>query len=139
MRKSPNNPSLALAGALVRHGQSARVRRLLRSLWGRSKQGSLPPPPLLLAAAAPVVSLRSRRKAGITYRVPYLLPPPSRFSYALRWFRASVRERTERGFESRLGAEFLELGQRRGGTWRRREGLHQTALLNRGFIRLLRR
>ena len=138
MRKNPN-PPLAVAGALVRHGQSARIRRLLRSLWSRTKQGSFPPPPLLLAAAAPVVSLRSRRKAGITYRVPYLLAPSSRFSYALRWFRAAVRERTERGFESRLGAELLELGQRRGGTWRRREGLHQTALLNRGFIRLLRR
>jgi len=138
VRKNPN-PSLALAGALVRHGRSAAVRHRLRLLWSRTKQGSLPRPPSLLASALPVVSLRSRRKAGITYRVPYLLPPASRFSYVLRWFRTSVRERSERGLDLRLSSELLELAQRRGGTWRRRESLHQTALLNRGFIRLLRR
>jgi len=138
MKKNPNS-TLALAGALVRHGRGARARQLLLSLWRRTKVSSLPTPPRLLALAAPRVSLRSRRKAGITYRVPYVLGSTSHFSYALRWFRAAVRERTERLLDQRLGAELFELSQRKGGTWRRRDALHQTALLNRGFIRLLRR
>lgn len=83
--------------------------------------------------------LRSRRKAGISYRIPYRLPPAGRFSYALRWFRAALDERSERTHGRRASAELLDLARGRGGTVRRREALHQTALLNRGFLRLLRR
>jgi hypothetical protein len=139
VKKSPSSLALSLAGSLVRHGSGAQSRKLLSSLWVRSKGAGVPPPPAVLSRASPAVSLRSRRKAGITYRVPYLLGPRGRFSYALRWFRAAVRERPERTLLSRLAAELVDLNQGRGGAWRRRDTLHQTALLNRGFIRFLRR
>ena len=138
MKRNPSFPS-ALAGALVRHGSGARARTLLAQLGRRAKLSALVHPHRLLLGTVPVVSLRSRRKAGITYRVPYLLPSRRGFSYALRWFRSAVRERTERTLDQRLAGELLDLGQQRGGTFRRRETLHQTALLNRGFVRLLRR
>lgn len=131
--KSRPRPLLGvLTSAFVRHGNRTRVEKAIIPLLKGSNLINLTP-------ATPAVYLRSKRKAGIVYKLPVPLGDNSARSYALRWLRAAVRTRPERGFPSRLLAELKDLQNRRGETSRRRELVHQTALLNRGFLRLLRR
>jgi len=132
----PDRPLLgAIASTFVRHGKRALVEKALFSLQSEHKEQQL----FDLTYASPSVSLRSKRKAGIVYKLPAPISPKSSRSYALRWLRSSVRIRKERGFAQRLLSEFRDLRSKRGETFRRRQATHQTALLNRGFLRLLRR
>jgi ribosomal protein S7 len=139
VKKNLNPSARSLANVLFRHGRGTLGRSVLRALWLQSKEIRSAVPPRLLLAVRPQVMLRSRRKAGISYRIPYLLSSAGQFSYALRWFRASLDERPERTHVRRAVGELLDLAQGRGGAFRRKDALHQTALLNRGFLRLLRR
>ena len=139
MKRNHSLLARSLANVLFRHGRGALGRSTLRELWFRSKEVRLAVPPHLLLPLRPSVALRSRRKAGISYRIPYLLAPAGQTSHALRWFRAALDERTERTHGRRAVGELLDLARGRGGALRRREAFHQTALLNRGFLRLLRR
>lgn len=120
-----------LVGAFVRHGDGRAVRQLLVGLLRQRRPGPL------VARLQPSVSLRSRRKAGVTYRVPFIIRQRGRVSYALRWLRAAVRQRPERTFRQRLEREFADVAAGRGEAVRRMRSTHQLALHNRGFLRLL--
>jgi hypothetical protein len=123
----------SLLGAFVRHGAGRSTRRLLARQLERSPRRTA-----ALVRLRPAVQLRNRRKAGVTYRVPAALAGPRRLSYALRWLRAAVRSRSERTLAGRLAAELAAAAAGRGEAARRRQAVHRTALLNRGFVRLLR-
>lgn len=126
-------PLRRVANALVRHGSSP--VSLLRLHLVRYKGSDLVSE---LNRLGPRVSLRIRRRAGVTYRIPYFLESSGHLSYALRWFRQSVRTRSEKRLVDRLAGELVDLSQSRGEAVRRRNSFHQTALLNRAFLRLLR-
>lgn len=86
----------------------------------------------------PSVALRSKKKAGISYKIPFILNPLRSHSFAFRWLRQSANRRGERTVGLRVSRELFDALGYRGEAHRKRESVHQTALLNRGFIRFLR-
>lgn len=87
----------------------------------------------------PKIRLRNRRKAGIIYKVPAPLREGSGLSFASRWFREAVENRSERELVDRIVRELFDAYNRRGEAYKQKQKVHSTALLNRGFVRFFRR
>ena len=86
----------------------------------------------------PKISLRSRKKAGLSYKIPVAIPDRQAFSLALRWLYQAVNSRPEPQLEVRLYRELLDASNMKGEGVKKRELLHQTAILNRGFVKFFR-
>jgi small subunit ribosomal protein S7 len=137
------DPSLdRLVSAFIRHGHRSRAERTISALLVSLKKQFGPAQRKTLSASldqiTPRVSLRGKKRAGISYRIPFILSQSSGPSFALRWLRQSLPKRTERSLDQRLFRELLDARSLRGEAYRRRESLHQLALLNRGFVKFLR-
>jgi small subunit ribosomal protein S7 len=130
-----------LVNSLLFSGKKARSQRLLSSILFDLKVqlGSGRSQALMksIRNVTPSVRLRSKRKAGVSHKIPFYLSKQNQFSYALRWLRQSAKKRSERGFKLKYISELLDARSSRGEAYRKRESLHQTALLNRGLLKLL--
>lgn len=132
-----------LVGGICKRGHRIQAELVLAEVKLRLKRTHRHRTPLFLHRAItnllPKVRLRNRRKAGVIYKVPAPLSTGRRISFACRWFRHAVENRSERELPDRIVRELYDAYHRRGEAYKRKEGVHSTALLNRGFIRFSRR
>jgi small subunit ribosomal protein S7 len=130
-----------LTNSFVLHGTRARADRLIGSILFSLKLKFGPKRSSVVGRIfnnlSPRVRLRVKRKAGTSYKIPLHLLRKNSLSYAFRWLRQAARRRPERTFKAKLLGELLDAYGAKGEAHRKRETVHQTALLNRGLLRLL--
>ncbi len=86
-----------------------------------------------LEKVTPSVEVRSRRVGGATYQVPVEVRPLRARALAIHWLIDAARARGEKTMVERLGGEFLDAANERGGAIRKRDETHRAAEANRAF------
>ena len=90
--------------------------------------------------AAPKITLQSKRVGGVIYRLPKLIRNmSSSYFTGIRWIIKNARLRRENGFHVRLANEIIETYKGNSPTLRKKAELHRIAVLNRPFVRYLRK
>lgn len=90
--------------------------------------------------AAPKITLQSKRVGGVIYRLPKLIrKTSSSYFTGIRWLVKNARLRRENGFPARLANEIVDTYKGNSPTLRRKAELHRIAVLNRPFVRYLRK
>lgn len=132
-----------LVGGICKRGHRVQAESVLAEVRLQLKLAHRNRTPLFLHRAItnllPKIRLRNRRKAGVVYKVPAPLSTGRGISFACRWFRQAVENRSERELSDRIIRELHDAYNQRGEAYKRKEAVHSTALLNRGFIRFSRR
>jgi small subunit ribosomal protein S7 len=81
----------------------------------------------------PSIEVRSRRVGGATYQVPVEVRHQRQQALAIRWLINAARSRSERTMRERLGGEFMDAANMRGGAIKKREDTHRMAEANKAF------
>jgi len=81
----------------------------------------------------PTVEVKSRRVGGANYQVPMEVPQRRSIALALRWLVDSATKRSEKGMETKLGAELLQAYNNEGSSIRKKIETHKMAEANRAF------
>ena len=81
----------------------------------------------------PTVEVKSRRIGGSTYQVPTDIKPGRQTALAFRWLINFSRNRSEKGFASKLAAELMDAYNERGGAIKKKEDTHKMAEANKAF------
>ncbi len=81
----------------------------------------------------PAVEVKSRRIGGSTYQVPTDIKPSRQTALAFRWLINFSRNRSEKGFASKLAAELLDACNGRGGAMKKKDDTHKMAEANKAF------
>lgn len=81
----------------------------------------------------PMIEVKSRRVGGSTYQVPTEIRPARRTALAMRWVITFARNRSERGFASKLAGELMDAANQRGGSVKKKEDTHKMAEANKAF------
>jgi len=131
----------AVASGFVKRGgrkrSEAEFRLLLFKLKKNHRSRAYPLFDRGISNLLPKVRLRSKKKAGLVYRVPAPLRPGQALSFATKWFRSAVKARSGRSFGDRLFRELVDAAASRGEAYKKKASTHHTALLNRGFTKFL--
>jgi small subunit ribosomal protein S7 len=80
-----------------------------------------------------VVEVKSRRVGGANYQVPVEVRPERRQALAFRWIVGFARERNEKSFSEKLGAEVIAASKNEGSSVRKKEDTHRMAEANKAF------
>ncbi|HID37742.1 MAG TPA: 30S ribosomal protein S7, partial [Ghiorsea sp.] len=83
-----------------------------------------------LEAIRPLVEVKSRRVGGATYQVPIEVSDRRQQSLAVRWLIEFSRKRSEQTMAERLGNEFVDAINERGGAFKKRDETHRMAEAN---------
>jgi len=86
-----------------------------------------------LEAIRPLVEVKSRRVGGATYQVPIEVSERRQQSLAVRWLVEYSRKRSEQTMAERLGNEFVDAINERGGAYKKRDETHRMAEANKAF------
>jgi len=86
-----------------------------------------------LEAIRPLVEVKSRRVGGATYQVPIEVSDRRQQSLAVRWLVDFSRKRSEQTMAERLGNEFVDAINERGGAFKKRDETHRMAEANKAF------
>jgi len=82
----------------------------------------------------PAVEVRSRRVGGSTYQVPVDVRPSRQTALAIRWLIAAAANRKDKKtLHEKLGSEFLDAANERGGAFKKKEDTHKMAESNKAF------
>lgn len=86
--------------------------------------------------ARPSVNLWSKKVGGSSYKIPYLISEKKGFSMVIHALVHEARLRSERGFDAKLGALFIECARGRNvSIIKKKEEIHKIALNNRAFLK----
>ena len=83
--------------------------------------------------ARPLLETKSRRVGGATYQVPVSVRPDRGNTLAMRWMRASARDRHGKPMTEKLASEILDAYNKTGVAIKKREDTHKMAESNRAF------
>lgn len=83
--------------------------------------------------ASPILEVKSRRVGGATYQVPIEVRAERRFALSMRWLVASAKKRGEKSSYERLGSEFIDASEKKGGAVKKRDDVHRMADANKAF------
>lgn len=86
-----------------------------------------------IANVRPSIEVRSRRVGGATYQVPVEVRSDRQQALAIRWLIIAASGRSERTMRERLGGEFMDAANMRGGAIKKREDTHKMAEANKAF------
>ena len=90
--------------------------------------------------AAPKITLQSKRVGGVIYSLPKLIRKiSSSYFTGISWIVKNARLRRENGFHVRLANEIMDTYKGNSPTLRKKTELHRIAILNRPFVRYLRK
>ncbi len=81
----------------------------------------------------PLLEVKSVRKGGATYQVPFEVRPERKQTLGLRWLTTYSRKRNERTMKERLAGEILDATNGIGGAAKKREDVHKMAEANKAF------
>ena len=81
----------------------------------------------------PAVEVKSRRVGGSTYQVPVEVHPTRKLALSIRWLIQSAEKRGEKTMRQKLGGEFLDAAENRGGAIKKKEDTHRMAEANKAF------
>ncbi|MBM3894075.1 30S ribosomal protein S7 [Candidatus Dependentiae bacterium] len=87
----------------------------------------------VLINVSPTVEVKSRRVGGSVYQVPDEVRPSRSRALAFRWLIESAAKRSDKTMGLRLGAEFLEALENRGGAAKKKADVHRMAEANRAY------
>ena len=85
------------------------------------------------AQVVPAVEVRPRRVGGSVYQIPTQVRPTRARALALRWLVTAAADRSDKTMGLRLGREFLDAVEGRGGAVKRKMDVHKMAESNRAF------
>jgi len=133
---------IKLVNSFIRHGKKSFSENLIRSIiidlkdmYGKNADQ------ILIQAfnnLIPKINLKNKRKAGIIYKIPFILKKGGGLIYAAKWFKIAIKNRSELLLKQRILREIIDASNKRGEAYKKKEMWHKTALLNRGFIKYLR-
>jgi small subunit ribosomal protein S7 len=129
-------------GNLVKRGLRDKGIILLTKLLLSLKRKFPKEIPLMILKQAlvkikPVVGLRSKKVAGITYQLPYPVDDRKGSKLAVRWFFSSLDLRKEKTIEERMLQEVCDLLKGKGISKTKKDSLEKVALDNRAFTYFL--
>ena len=81
----------------------------------------------------PLMEVRPRRVGGATYQVPTEVPKDRGLALAMRWLRDYARERKGKSMIEKLTQEMLDVSNKQGGAYKKREDMHRMAEANKAF------
>ncbi len=81
----------------------------------------------------PFVEVRSRRVGGSVYQVPVEVAARRREALAFRWIVSAASARSDKTMGTRLGYEFLDASEGRGGAIQKKRDVQRMAEANRAF------
>ena len=81
----------------------------------------------------PQLEVKSVRKGGATYQVPFEVRPERKQTLGLRWLSTYSRTRSERTMKERLAGEILDAINGLGGAAKKRDDVHKMAEANKAF------
>ena len=85
------------------------------------------------AQVVPLIEVRPRRVGGSVYQIPTQVRPTRARALALRWLVIAAADRSDKTMGLRLGREFLDAVEGRGGAVKRKMDVHKMAESNRAF------
>lgn len=83
--------------------------------------------------AKPQLEVKSKRVGGSTYQVPMEVTSKRQNALAIRWIILYSRKRHEKGMESKLYGEIMDIYHNRGATIKKKEEVHRMAEANKTF------
>ncbi|HOK41207.1 MAG TPA: 30S ribosomal protein S7 [bacterium] len=81
----------------------------------------------------PELEVRPRRVGGATYQVPVEVPPDRKQMLAFRWLHSFAKQRSEKGFPTKLAKEIIAAYNNTGAGIKKREDVQKMAESNRAF------
>jgi small subunit ribosomal protein S7 len=87
----------------------------------------------------PLINLRAKKVAGISYQLPCPLDDKRSSKMAVNWFFNSIKQRGEPTLNKRVIAEVLDILNDKGSSLQRKYAHEKTALDNRAFLFFLKR
>ncbi|MBE6769212.1 MAG: 30S ribosomal protein S7 [Ruminococcaceae bacterium] len=81
----------------------------------------------------PQLEVKSVRKGGATYQVPFEVRPERKQTLGLRWISTYSRNRSEKTMKERLAGEILDAINGVGGAAKKRDDVHKMAEANKAF------
>jgi small subunit ribosomal protein S7 len=87
----------------------------------------------VLLNVSPTVEVKSRRVGGSVYQVPDEVRSSRSRALAFRWLIESAAKRSDKTMGARLGAEFVEALDNRGGAAKKKTDVHRMAEANRAY------
>lgn len=81
----------------------------------------------------PSLEVRSRRVGGATYQVPIEVAPRRGRTLAVRWLVQFAHQRKERSMSERLAGEILDVIEKQGGAFKKKEDVLRMAQANKAF------
>jgi len=81
----------------------------------------------------PLIEVRPRRVGGSVYQIPREVSEVRGRSLALRWLKEAASSRSDKSMGLRLGNEFIEASEERGGAFKKKLDVHKMAEANRAF------
>lgn len=87
----------------------------------------------VLEIVRPDVEVKSRRVGGGVYQVPTQVRAPRALSLSIGWIIKAAQGRSDRTMAKRLGREFLDILDNRGGAVKKKLDVHRMADANRAF------
>ena len=125
-----------MARLVMRDGKLSVAERILDDAVRIVKDNKLDPTSTLEAAvenASPVIETRSLKKGGMSYQVPFPIPPNRQTSMGMKLIIASARKRSERGMGQRLAQEIMAASKNEGSAVAKRDDMHKVAQANRAY------
>nr|YP_009117886.1 ribosomal protein S7 [Gnetum gnemon]YP_009117890.1 ribosomal protein S7 [Gnetum gnemon]AJE71513.1 ribosomal protein S7 [Gnetum gnemon]AJE71518.1 ribosomal protein S7 [Gnetum gnemon]ALK01072.1 ribosomal protein S7 [Gnetum gnemon]ALK01076.1 ribosomal protein S7 [Gnetum gnemon] len=122
---------------IIKHGKKSLAYRILYRAMKQIQQKTEKNPLLVLRKAikevTPRLIVKSRRKSGSTYQVPFEIKPNQGKILAIRWLLEASRKRLGPNMESKLSYELIDATKEKGKAIRKKEEIHKMAEANRAF------
>jgi small subunit ribosomal protein S7 len=135
--------SRCFKGCLIKHGKALRAENLLTDLLLAIRKMLRNKHPLealatVLLGIKPAVSLRKKKHGGTSFQLPYVITQKKGLEIAIHWFiKEAFSNATRFSMIECLIKQFSDCYTGRNRVFKKRRDLiHQTALVNRPFLRL---
>jgi small subunit ribosomal protein S7 len=131
-------------GKLIKKGGRLKALKILSSVLLKIKKFNKNETPIfillfILQKIKPLVNLRVKKVAGISYQLPCPITNDRSCKLAIIWFFTSVSSRTEKKIEDRIFNELLDIYNNTGVTKQKKTSFEKMAVSNRPFIHFLKR
>ena len=124
------------ARMVMRHGKLATAEKIINTAVLKIKAKDMCPTntfQMAVTNAAPIIEVRSMKRGGTSYQVPFPIQPHRQSSLAMKMLVVSARGRGEKGMGEKLAAELIDAAQNTGKTINKRDEMHKIAQVNRAY------
>lgn len=131
-----------LSNSLIKRGKKFKVEKVCFKFLKRLKEETGKDPVNVLGLAVyrakPVVTLKGKKVAGVTLKIPNLIREGQDVSVASKWIiEASVSKVGDQKIDQKLMQELIDILSNKGATIKKKNELHRMALSNRPFLKYM--